>query len=337
MSQTVVPRFGSHYRQDEISLVCRHALSGESLCFVGVAGTGKSNMLKYLRDDRENKRQYLGDAVDRVHFPMVDTTVWEGTPLSLWRLMLDALETLLAPLSPPPLGSRPGPRTEEGQVMGCIEQRLTWACQELGQQVMFLFDDFDRAFVSGPLSMLEQLNRLRGGNRERLSYCVFTRKLPHILGREHNLAGQCKFYDLLRHNIYALGLYTEEDARLMLRHLNAVAGAPLSRTQLRQIEELAGGHARLLKVLFDLWAATPPPAIDTTAYLASQPDVEQECRRILDGLHRHEQEVARRLARGTATGEDQAVVDHLARRGLLVRGSGIRWFSPLFERFLRRQ
>jgi hypothetical protein len=119
----------------------------------------------------------------------------------------------------------------------------------------------------------------------------------------------------------------------MLRHLNEVAGNPLRERDLAEIRQLAGGHARLLKIVFDIWAEQGMAGVNPVSYLAEQADVQQECQRIWRGLHEEEQEVLARVARDAATGEDQDMADHLLRRGVLTAG-GQELFSPLLSQYL---
>jgi hypothetical protein len=333
MPSNVVSRYQPTYRQDEIELIIRMARRGESLGFVGLAGIGKSNIVNFLREI-ERHAPHLGQDVSQLHFPIVDATYWQQTPLSLWKIMLDGLTQAIQKLPPPPDDGKVIHIAEEERVLNTLRLRLQWLCQELGHQVMFVLDDFDDVLEIGPLSMLERLSGLRSeGNREALSYLVFTKRLPHVLGRAHDLEHESKFYDLFRHNIYALEPFSVEDAFQMLQHLNQVADKPLRERDLAEIRQLAGGHAQLLKVVFNLWLEEGMAGVNPITYLVEQPDVQQECRRILRSLHEEEQEVALRLARGQATEADQDTIDHLVRRGLLEADSK-KWFSPLFGQFL---
>lgn len=184
--------------------------------------------------------------------------------------------------------------------------------------------------------MLEQLNTLRSeGNRNRLSYLIFTKLLPHVLGRQHQLETTSKFYDLFRHQIYALEPYTLGDAQQMLTYLNEGAGRRLTQKDLVVIRWLAGGHSRLLKLLFDLCSQEGLPASDLEAHFAAKPDVQQECERILAGLHEAERQAAVQVAKGGAADPD--IVDHLARRGLIVNLNPPTWFSPVMLHYLRHK
>jgi hypothetical protein len=334
MSHDVIPqRYQPTYREDEIDLILRFALRGESLGFVGIAGVGKSNLVNFLRNIQRNA-QRIEQNVEPMHFPIIDATHWPGDPISLWKMMLDALNQATKGLAPFPEDNKVIPISEEERALSTLRARLGWICQELQHKVMFVLDDFDVVFETGPLAMLERLNSLRSeGNRGHLSYLVLTKRLPHILGQSQHIENGSKFYDLFRHNLYALEPYVPDDARQMLAHLNEVAGKPLSNRDLAQIRALAGGHARLLKIVFDIWINEGAPnAADPVAHLVAKPDVQQECRRILLGLHEQEQEVALLIARGRQTADHQEIVDHLTRRGLL--SAPTTWFSPLFAQFL---
>jgi hypothetical protein len=249
-------------------------------------------------------------------------------------MMGSALSQATQDLPPPPEDSNVIPFSEDERALKTLQERLKWICQKLGHQVMFILDDFDQVLEIGPLAMLEQLNGLRSeGNRGFLSYLIFTKRLPHILGRNLPLENKSKFYDLFRHNIYALAPYSQGDAIRMLQHLNQIAGNRLADNHLEQIYRLAGGHARLLKLVFNIWVEEGASGIKVT-YFAEKPDIKQECWRILENLHEWEQEVALRVAQGSYTVDDQDVMDHLIRRGLLVKLEPVTWFSPLMAQFL---
>jgi hypothetical protein len=334
MSIDAIPqRYQPTYRRGEIQLVMDLASRGESLGFVGVAGVGKSNLVNYLRDVGRHAPQLRQDG-GPVCFPIVDARHWDHKPGGLWKLMLGALSKAEQGLL---LVRREDakviPISDEERALNRLQAHLERLCQNLKYQVMFVLDDFDEVLKTGPAEMIERLSGLRSeGNRGYLSYLVITKRLPHILGRPHNLENDSQFYDLFRRHLYALEPYNREDAQQMLVHLNSLVSKPLSNKDLAQIRELAGGHAGLLKAVFDIWLEEHPQGDDLVDSLALKPDVRQECRRILVHLHAQEQEVAVLVARKKHTQEHQPTIDHLVCRGLLSESGD--WFSPLFERFL---
>lgn len=329
-------RYLPTYRQPEISRCCEYAARGESLCFVGIAGSGKSNIVKVLTQDRDVKVRYLGNRVDAVRFAAIDANTWDGAPQQLWEMIFSALTIALQPQSPPNFDPKITYLSEDEKVRRRVQILIDHICQTLDQRLMIILDDFDKVFVQGPLHMIEQLNAFRSaGNRERLAYLVFTKRLPHVLGRRFTLETQCKFYDLFRTNVFALEPYTQEDARHMVQHLNRQLPEPLLISELREIEWLGGGHARLLRVIFDNWVKQTPPTGRSIQHFVTQPDVEAECRRVWEGLHAQERAVAQRLAQGSSLGDDADTLDHLRRRGLLIDIAQGRWFSPVWAEYLR--
>lgn len=336
MTDQLKNRYNYNYRSAEMNLVFDCAKQGQSLCFVGIAGIGKSNISNFLNTFAQHTENSYYDINDiRLVFPVVDGNVWDQTPIGLWKIMLAALIEVSDNLDQPETDEKLIQLSEDQKTFSNLKGFVDRICQKSDQQIMFILDDFDKVISVGPLAMLEQLNALRsGGNRGKLSYLLFTKKLPHVLGRAHPLRGTSKFYDLFSHHIYALGLYNHEDARQMLVHLNELAGKPLTLKELAQIEALAGGHARLLRLIFEVWRAERPAEDDLVDVLARHPDILDECRRILQGLHEDEQAVVVRLAQGQSQTEDQPVIDHLVRRGLLSNDQAQSWFSPLFAEFL---
>lgn len=305
------------------------------MALLGLAGVGKSNLIAVLCDPQWTAR-HLAGARRPIHFIPVDTTVWDQTPHHLWDLMLTALNGLLGDPSAD-FGSRIVPMDRAERTLGRLTSAVAGICQKRSEQVVFIFDDIDTLLTTGPLPMLEQLNALRSqGNRERLSYLLFAKRLPHILGRNMELESRSKFYDLFRHDIYALGPYIWEDAMQMARHLNETQGEPLSDELLKSVVTLSGGHGGLLKVLFTLCLTSHDPALNGAESVCDMADVQQECRRILRGLHRSERRTALAIAEDRIQHEDMGHIDHLRRRGILSGSAPLRWFSPILPHYLRR-
>ena len=333
----IIPRYPLTYRKNEITLICKAAQEGQSLCFVGVAGTGKSNITNFLHNDPYSyKPHYLGKESGSIHFPVFDGNTWDGSQEGIWKQLLTALTATAEHLDKPMPDAKITQIYEDQKAFSELRRWVNWLCQEHDQKIMLILDDFDQVIQHGPLALLEQFNALRSdGNRGRLSYLIFTKRLPHILGSAHSLKGKSKFYDLFNNQIYSLGLYDHDDAEQMLTYLNENAGRPLRRADLAIINGLAGGHARLTKLLFDLWRAQTPDTGDYVSYFLGKRDIHEECARILAGLHEVEQQTAIQVATNQNVDDIDSVVGHLVRRGLLTNTDKWTWFSRLFERYLR--
>ncbi len=333
-----IPRYQATYRRDELQLICDYAREGRSLAFVGVAGVGKSNITNFLRFDPYGyKPTYLGEATDTILFPFMDGNVWNRTPLGLWEQLLADLEHSSADLPLPPRDEKIVQLSEEQRVFSALRNHIHWLTAEHGRQIMFILDDFDNLLRFGPLTMLEQLYTLRlAGNQNKLSYLIFVKRLPAALGRALPLNDHAKFYDLFKRDIYPLKPYEHEDIAQMLRFLNENSGRPLRAKDLALIgDKLSGGHPGLAKVIFNLWRREMPgEEEDLVRHFSQQPDVLEECRRIIEQLHPEEQATARQLAHGQACDPDYAQL--LVWRGLLSDVEIPTWFSPLMPAYLRQ-
>lgn len=329
------PRYRPDYRAAEMRLLARLILAGDSLCFVGIAGVGKSNLINFLREYQVYTQEYFGADTDRIHFPVVDANQWDQTPEGLGKLILDALDAEAISV---PLGRDGGviPLSQEERSFSRVRHRLRGICQDLRHRVVIVLDDFDRAFEVGPVRMLEQLVGLRSdGNKGQLSYLVFTKRLPHVLGRAHNLEKASKFFDLLRHNLYAFEPCVPTDALQIVEHLNCTSTTRISSQELARTCALGGGHAGLLKHIFRVCVERGlPSSSDAASRLVEHHDIRMECRRILEGLHEQEQEVALLVAKGRYTSAHMDTIDHLIRRGILLRTEPLQWFSPVMARYL---
>lgn len=335
----MTPRYNQSYRAAELRHICDYARRGLSTCFVGIAGSGKSNIVNFLsKDEYGYRRQYLGEENERVLFPVVIGNRWKGTALHLWEMMLAALRQAVPDLD------LPVPRhleqlSPEEQRFAQLKAEIAFVCQQRKQQVMFILDDFDEVLADAPFDLLEALHELRADQREQLSYLIFTKRLPHLLRQDKPLSGKSKFYDLFSNAIYALEPYNEADTRQMLHHMNEQAQQALSDQELATIQAQSGGHARLLYLLFHLWSSEHPPVTVPLSYFLTHPQasaIREECQRIFNGLHPEEQEVAVRLAQGKEKPADAALVNHLITRGLVKGGGWNEWSIPLLAEFLRR-
>lgn len=329
------PRYRPDYRAVEMQLLARLILAGDSLCFVGVAGVGKSNLIGFLRQCPDYTQAYFGAEIERILFPYVDVNLWDQTPEGLWRLMLDALAAETVALPPARDGSVI-PFSPEDRAFTRVRNRLHGICQGHQRRVVIVMDDFDRALEVGPLRMLEQLSGLRAdGNKGLLSYLVFTKRLPHILGCAHGLTKGSKFYDLFKHNLYALEPCVPTDARQIVEHLNLTSTKRVGSQDLARICALGGGHAGLLKNIFRVCVEYGlPSGNDAASRLVGYLDVRMECRRILECMHEQEQQVALLVAKGQYTSTHMDTVDHLIRRGILVTPRPPQWFSPVMAKYL---
>jgi hypothetical protein len=334
--EEIAGRYAPTYREAELSLICDMVQRGQSLAFVGVSGVGKSNLVNFLHEGGAVAAGLFRPG-ENVRFATVACNRWNHTPAGLWELLLQSLGGLAgfpeAPADPVPALN---------DATGTLRRLQAWiqlACRDQSDRLVLILDHFDRVLELGPLAMLEDMAMLRNdGARERLSYVIFTNRLPHALGRSHNLESQSKFYDLFRRHIYALEPHQPRDALALLAHLNTHAEPQLSHRELQAVYGLAGGHARLLKVIFSLWAERKAAGLALPSdpeELQLFPEVSDTCGRILSSLHKQEQVALLRAALDGLQAEDLPTADHLTRRGILKSVRPPVLFSPVVASYLR--
>ncbi len=323
------PRFSPHYRRDELALITDYARRGLSCVFIGIPGSGKSNLVNCLMRHYGRVSAPDGTAIV-LKTVLVDCNDWNGGQVDFWHLLRRETEKVLSPSNVIPLSSDPVARDN------LITRQLANAfCHQPDQRLLLVFDDADKLLRRGPLALLEQLRTLRDENRDALAFMLFVNRLPHRLGRTIRLTEESKFYRLFVSHIFVLRLYNRADAWHMLQFLNAQAAQPLANSTLRFIYQLAGGHARLLRLVHEQYLIDPPSSRNPTGDLLAQPAIREACERIFRSLHRHEQQVLWMLTHGQTPGTgDAPALFLLRRRGLLFEPND-RIFSLLFENYLK--
>ena len=145
------PRYGPTYRIHELSLILKHAIHGDSLGLVGIAGTGKSNIVNVLRDDMPYKHRILGDEAGRLIVADVNGIQWDTTQTGLWQLMSLALSAAMdnASLNLPENKIRRLVSKEEHE-LDRLRYAINWICQATDRIILFVLDDFDNVIRTGP-------------------------------------------------------------------------------------------------------------------------------------------------------------------------------------------
>ena len=332
MTGAEIPRYRPSFRQTEVALIRAAAARGQSVCFVGVAGIGKTNLIHFLR--------YTGAGNPAMRSEPLGCSSPTWTAAS-GRRRPNRCGTSCSTASPaattcPLLPGRAGEAlTDEARVRQQLFNCVAQTCRDPQNRLMFLLDDFDDLLKHGPLEMLEALNTLRGECRDHLGYLIFTKRLPHVLGRAHDLETASKFYQLFERRIFALPLLAPEDARQMLARLDFIDGGGLSRPELGRIAFLAGGHSSLLRAVYEARRELGPLTDASVPALVAHASVRAAAQRLFRSLHLAEQEAAVRLAQSRLRPDDLDLIEHLGTRGLLVSLNSAAWFSPVWAHYLR--
>jgi hypothetical protein len=138
-----------------------------------------------------------------------------------------------------------------------------------------------------------------------------------------------------------LGPYSRAETLQIIQQLELRRNFPLTPAQRERLYEASGGHAGLILAFFSILIEIPqaiqrigmPSWIE---WLAQQPAVIEECRKIWDGLSEEEKEGLSAFARGEFNKISLPVEKLLFAKGLLQREDGeARFFSRIFEQYVR--
>jgi hypothetical protein len=337
------------FRAETLQQVVRLLRSGESCAVVGVGSSGKSNVARHLARADVRQEYFGAEAEATLVIYLNCKPLARRAPHDLYLYALDqtaraaaahegglrseqaALEALwqAAEAQPPVLALRN------------LDQAAGRLVQAGARHIVFVLDDCDDLFAGAAPVLFADLRGLRDNHKPLLVYLTLTRREPVFL--RANSSEFEELFELLSapgHTI-PLAPYVPADGLLMLRRLAQRQVPPHSLTEAEavRLQELAGGHAGLLRALFFATQYTPTLAADALSgeqwvHLADHPDVEGECGKILDSLEPEERDDLARVARGQAPSGDGA--RRLERRGLLRAHLNGRFeiFSPIFERCL---
>jgi DNA-binding winged helix-turn-helix (wHTH) protein len=334
------------YRAETLAPVFALLPAGESTAVIASASMGKSRLVQFLlREDVA--RHYLGEKADSLLLVWLDCNrLGDFTAWHLYELFLDAL--LATVEERPHLTALRDEyralhleviRSENALLAQRIVERLTRAlCREQGLTVCLVLDEFDEAYAQLPRQVLAGMRGLRDANKYRLCYLLFTRQHPEYLRDPAECEG---LYEQFSRNILYLQPYQPEDARRVICQLAVRRGMDLSlltERVMEQIIELSGGHPGLMVALLSGLSDAPPASLSRLGEWAMGLEkVNEECRKVFDGLREVEQRAILHIANGASVAHK--AWEPLAQKGLVVQQAGRRLtiFSPLLQTYLARQ
>ncbi|MEM7128775.1 MAG: winged helix-turn-helix domain-containing protein [Chloroflexota bacterium] len=299
-----------NFRQEIIKPLFQLISSGESSVVAGIAGLGKTRLLQFLMR-AETVHHQLGEDTDSTLLVWADCNrMAELSPWGLYELLLTSIfesaseRETLRPYCERLLPLRRETIMERSHLLAQrnLELVLRMFCQECGVTVAFILDEFDESYRGLPSQALANLRGLRDGNKYRLCYVLFMRDHPAHLRDPYDCEG---FYELLSRSVLYLGPYESEDAHEAIRLICTRRSFDLSDfgpTAGSEIIKLSGGHPSIMVGMLDALAepANEPPS--TTLWLewfAAHQKVEEECRKIWEGLRIQDQRTLHQVALAT--------------------------------------
>lgn len=335
------------FRAELIEPIATSISAGESCALVGVGSSGKSNIVRFLRDRPDAREHYFGAAARRLLWLMVDCNALDAyDEPSLFLAMLDALGRAVSARSDlGPLAGNLGDLYKETAAPGggaSAFRNLSRALESLRAagdfQCAFVLDDCDQLIASAPPVLLRRLRALRDEFKYKLVYVTVTRREIVDL-RKHSPEFET-FYEMLVVRSFAVGPYAEADARFMLDRLGARLPQPhsLEPLAIRQLINATGGHGGLLKAAFFVTRAGEDALEpDLVESLSTNPSLIDECSKIWDSLDKRDHDGLLAAAAGQSVPANARLP--LLAKGLLHERTDETHaiFCPVFENYVRQK
>lgn len=318
------------YREAHVGQVMRALYRLRSITIHGLAGMGKSNVVRFVVSHEEAQHRYLKERAADYVCILVDCV---GLPDASEASILSEIAVQLA---------------QEGITVSPQLQTSQDARQVLRQQILsmpadkhlvLILDDFDEAAAGLNSTFYNFLAHLRNA-RPRGNLMVFfatRRPLGSLYGLQELMDDSCFVGPLSRED--ALGSIRRDEARL---------GGVFSSQQREALIAVTGGHPGFLKnaceLAYDQGIDLDLPGPTVAQQLLASAKIENLCRELWNDLKPEEQAALRRVAAGQAPSAStpKALLAYLEQSGLLVtrRDGDIPTdpaiFCPLFDTFVRR-
>lgn len=328
----ILDRYSIEYRSEIVSQLMTLIQQGHSSCVIGLAGVGKSNLVHFM-EQPEVKQHYLPEfEASRTHVLPVMCLPGSQPKHELFEAMLVAAWGICNQLNIS-IDYAPPPGTSSFHV---LRNTLRTLCQTHDQRIVYVFDEFESLIRYQSQDLFDSLRALRDDVRatRNIVYITITHRFPHLVNGNHSF-GQGKLYEILRNHYCPLGPYRDSDTESMLdslmKQMNPIEMMPEDRTRLIIF---SGGHSSLLKAIFsEIYPELNEPPPKLLRLVRSSAQVRDTCERVWTHLHTEEQAALRSIS--VKKQVDSRIEDFLRSRGLINDDDPPRFFSPLFEEFIR--
>lgn len=316
--------FPVDYRQAEVGQIMGAIYKWRGIAVNGLAGMGKSNVVRFVVSQPQARRRYLQERADDFAFVHIDCAgLVSGHELDLLSELLLQLRSIRGGADPTDL-----PADSRG---------LRWAVRE---QVLALppeltlvvtFDYFDEAAVTADHTFFNFLFHLRNSRpMGNLAYIFATRRPVKSFFELHELLDDSCI----------IGPFNHTDALESLRRDEARLGCSFAADHRARLIDCTGGHPGFLKNAAELVAADQADLAQPDETLARQLLTAEKIRRLADELWLDltpaEQDVLLGAAHNPLAADTPAAV-WLHRFGLLKsHNKQLVVFCPLFGAFIRQ-
>ncbi|MEJ2209107.1 MAG: winged helix-turn-helix domain-containing protein [Anaerolineae bacterium] len=322
--------FPLHYRRAEVGQIVGALSRLRSVSIHGLAGMGKSNIVRFLVSHPRVLPHYLPERAQQYVLLHLDCSGLAECSESeiLTEVAIQLQEKGLVPVLPP-LASEPGRARRD------LRDRILRV--DPGLHLVVVLDDFDHGAATLGRAFFNYLAHLRNARpKGNMLYVFVTRR---ALGPLHELAE-------LLDDACVIGPLDWRDTRDSLRRDGARLGYTFADKEEERLHTLTGGHPGALKNVAELVACG---AVDlaraedeVTAQLLRSAKVRRTIEELWQDLTESEQEAVSCVVRGLPLPlQEDDPAARLTAYGVLVESTGgpdaphLRPFCPLLEAFVR--
>jgi DNA-binding winged helix-turn-helix (wHTH) protein len=291
------------YRASEMRVLASWIASGASGAVVGLVGSGRSNLLKYLCEHPAALNEYQPALDKRVVLVAVDLYDLPSMNLAdLYRTMLHAFYWIRADLAPHSGQTATDLYLEhrasnDAFLTQTALYELLLAFQREQVRVVLVMNRFDRFCERSTLHMVNTLRGLRDRFKETLSYIVGMRQAVAYLPDPTMLGDM---YELFDNHICYVGALNDSDSRNMVARLARPGLLAPGEQDVAMMLQLSGGYPSILRAIVDWWygSGEPPSAANEWAVvLIDETTIRYRIERLWQGLTEEERQVLVDLSR----------------------------------------
>ena len=321
--------FPVHYRESEVRQIMSALYGLRSIAITGLAGMGKSNVVRFIVSHPQVRPQYLKERAEDYTFVHVDCAgMVSGDEAEI-------LGEIAAQLHPDGISRSNSIQSPRNIRLVHREQILN---VDPAVNLVIVLDYFDEAALKLDKTFFNYLFHLRNTRpRGNLSYIFATRRpMGHLGELQELLDDGC-----------TIGPLNYKDAVDSILRDEARLGCALDPVQRDRLIACTGGHPGFLKNAAELLcsgkADASLPGEAFAQQLLRSEKIENLCQELWSDLTSVEQDILLNVARGIqlSPSADDANVIYIERSGLLVRKArerdepDVTIFCRLFETFVR--
>ena len=320
--------FPADYREVEVRRIMRAVYKLRSIAITGLAGMGKSNVVRFIVSHPQVRARYLGERADDYAFAHVDCA---GLAASDEAEILGEIGAQL---------QREGLATDVARqphvcqsIRSILKEQILSVAPNLN--LALVLDAFDEATAKLDKTFFNYLFHLRNARpRGNLSYIFVTRR---PMGRLYELQ------ELLDDGC-AIGPFSRQDALDSIWRDEGRLGCTFDAIRRHKLIACTGGHPGFLKNAGELLAGgeidISLPEEEIARQLLRSDKVRNLCEELWDDLTPAEQGILLKAARNAPLSKsaDDAGVAYLEQSGILTKkkdGLELAVFCPLLETFIR--